>query len=211
MQEIPSKREINKAKKEAAFIDAAEKLFKQKGFEGLSIDEIVHEAGLTKRTLYQYFLSKEDLYFAVAVRGAKKLFALSEAAIIKGETALEKIRLANLAHLKLYTDDLEMFKILNYKPANQQNCEASPHFQHMVRFDGMRMAMLMELVKLGKSDGSITTEADMKKAIFFAFFSAFSLLYTISSTDKGVWKMIGLGEDEFLSFSFDQIMNALKP
>ncbi len=211
MQEIPSKRELNKAKKETAFINAAERLFKQKGFEGTSIDEVVKEAGLTKRTLYQYFLSKEDLYFAVALKGAKKLFLASEEAIAAGGSALEKIHLANMAHLHFYLDDIGMFKILNYKPANQQNCDASPHFQQIARYDGMRMALLMNLVDIGKVDGSIKTDVDMKKAIFFAFFSAFSLLYTISSTDKSVWTMLELDEAEYLNFSFDLIINAIRP
>ncbi len=211
MQEIPSKRQLNKAKKETAFLDAAEELFKEKGFEGTSIDEVAGKAGLTKRTLYQYFLSKEDLYFAVALRGAKQLFALSEEAVMAGGNALEKVHLANLAHLRFYLDDIGMFKILNYKPANRQNCDASPHFQQITEYDGRRMVLLMNLIGLGITDRSIKPEADMKKAIFFAFFSAFSLLYTISTTDKGIWKILELEEADFLSFSFDQIMNALKP
>jgi AcrR family transcriptional regulator len=71
MNEIKSKRELNKAKKEALFINAAEKLFMKKGFENTSINEVAKEAGLTKRTLYQYFQSKEDLFMQSPSREPK--------------------------------------------------------------------------------------------------------------------------------------------
>jgi AcrR family transcriptional regulator len=210
MKEIQSKRTLNKAKKKASFVDAAEKLFLQKGFENTSIEEVAKEAGLTKRTLYQYFNSKEDLFYAVALRGAKQLTFAYEEAMSKGHNALEKIRLANQAYLQFYLDYLGKFRLLNFKPTNQQNSEASPNYREIAIIDGIRMKHLMELVASGKSDGSINTNLDTKKAIFFAFFSAFSLLYTVSSTDKSVWDVLELNENDFLRFSFDLFADALK-
>ena len=47
--------------KEKQIIEAARKLFHQFGFKKVSMDEIAQEAGVTKRTIYMYFTSKEDL------------------------------------------------------------------------------------------------------------------------------------------------------
>lgn len=210
MKEIQSKRELNKAKKKASFLKAAEKLFKQNGFENTSIDEVAKEAGLTKRTLYQYFQSKEDLFYAVALKGAQQLYSASEDAVNMGKNALEKIRLANMAHLQFYTNDLEMFRLLNYRPANRQNCEASPHYREIKALDALRIQHLREFVAAGRSDGSISTRLDLEKAVFFAFYSAFSLLYTISSTNKSILDTLQLDEKEFLRFSFDLLVDALK-
>ncbi|NLI92940.1 MAG: TetR/AcrR family transcriptional regulator [Peptococcaceae bacterium] len=208
MKVIPSKRELNKAKKKASLIDAAERLFIQKGFENTSIDEVAKEAGLTKRTLYQYFLSKEDLFYAVALKGARQLFSIYEDAMSKGDNALEKIRLGNKVHLQFYTDNLGMFRLLNYRPANQKNSEASPHYRELVVLDSIRMKYYMELSAECKSDGSINTNLDITKAVFFAFFSAFSLLYTVSSLN--MWDKLELNENEFLRFSFDLLADAIK-
>ncbi len=210
MKEIQSKRELNKAKKKASLMNAAENLFIQKGFENTSIDELAKEAGLTKRTLYQYFRSKEDLFFAVALKGAKQLTCAYEEAMSRGDNALEKIRLGNQAYLQFYMNHLGMFQLLNYKPVNQKNCDESPYYQEIMILDGIRMKHYWDLVAAGKSDGSISTNLDMKKAVFFAFFSAFSLLYTVSSTDKTVWDVLELGENEFLRFSFELFADALQ-
>ena len=44
-----------------AFVNAAEELFKEKGFENTSIDDIVERVGVAKGLFYYYFDSKEEL------------------------------------------------------------------------------------------------------------------------------------------------------
>jgi len=46
-------------------LEAATTLFARKGYDGVSVDAIVNEAGLNKRMVYHYFGSKEGLYVAV--------------------------------------------------------------------------------------------------------------------------------------------------
>lgn len=210
MKENLSKREANKIQKKETFIKAAEELFVEKGFENTSIEEIVSRAGLTKRTLYQYFQSKEDLYYAVALKGARQLYEASMDAMQRGENTREKIRLANLAHLNFYKEYQNSFRILNYAPASKENSETSPHFQQVKMLDTQRMMHLASLMAAGSSDGSINPKLDMKKAVLFGFFSAFSLLYTFAFTDKSIWKALSLEEDEFLQFSFELFADALK-
>lgn len=209
MEKTLSKRESNKLKKSELFISAAEKLFIQNGFENTSIDEVAKEAGLTKRTLYQYFQNKEDLFYAVALKGAKQLLFIYEEAMKNGKDTLEKIRLGNMAYLKFYTDNIGMFRLMNYTPANKQNSEASPHYNEIRILDGIRMKYFLDFMTEGKKDGSINPGLDMKKAMFFAFYSAFSMLYTVSSTGI-LWELLDLNESEFLEFSFDMFAKALK-
>jgi AcrR family transcriptional regulator len=66
------RREQERKSREKSIIDTAERLFLEKGFESSPMEEIAHAAGFTKRTVYQYFLSKEELLFAVAVRQLSK-------------------------------------------------------------------------------------------------------------------------------------------
>jgi AcrR family transcriptional regulator len=210
MEKNFSKREMNKARHRAAILDAAEKLFLQKGFDGASIDDVAKASGLTKRTLYQYFLSKEDLFCAVALKGGKKLTYAYEEAFRQGRDALDKIRRGNQAYLQFYQEYFGMFRILNYQPANQQNCAASTNFREIELLNANRMRLFAQLVEESRADGSVNPKLDTRKAVFFAFFAAFSLLYTISSTDRNVMNILGLDENDFLRFSFDLLADALK-
>ncbi|WP_424245799.1 AcrR family transcriptional regulator [Elusimicrobium posterum] len=55
-------------------LDIAEKLFFSKGYESTTIDEIAKQSNLTKKTIYTYLESKEEIYDRVAARGYKKLY-----------------------------------------------------------------------------------------------------------------------------------------
>lgn len=59
--------------KENAIVVAAEKVFAQVGFKNAKMENIATEAGITKVTLYSYFQSKENLYFAVTYKGLQLL------------------------------------------------------------------------------------------------------------------------------------------
>jgi TetR/AcrR family transcriptional regulator len=61
-------RERNPARTRAAVLDAAEKLFAQKGFEATSLNEVGTAAGVSRGTPGYFFGSKADLYQAVLDR-----------------------------------------------------------------------------------------------------------------------------------------------
>lgn len=48
--------------KGAAILDAAKKLFIEQGYEGVSMDQIAAEAGVSKLTVYSHFGDKETLF-----------------------------------------------------------------------------------------------------------------------------------------------------
>lgn len=57
-------REEKKHKTRKAIIAAAVKLFEQKGFEKTSIEELAREAGIGKGTIYTYFQTKTEIFYA---------------------------------------------------------------------------------------------------------------------------------------------------
>src|SRR5439155_7896810 len=46
-------------------VEAATRLFAEKGYEGASVSEIVAAAGVTKGSMYHYFQAKDDLLFEI--------------------------------------------------------------------------------------------------------------------------------------------------
>lgn len=62
-------------------LGAAERLFYLGGFHATGIDRIVAEAGVTPRTLYRHFRSKEELVRAVLQRREARFLALLEEAL----------------------------------------------------------------------------------------------------------------------------------
>lgn len=52
----------------AQILDAADKAFRQLGFEGTSVEEIANRAGLTRKTVYNLFGSKEEIALCLIAR-----------------------------------------------------------------------------------------------------------------------------------------------
>ncbi|MFL5844421.1 MAG: TetR/AcrR family transcriptional regulator [Solirubrobacteraceae bacterium] len=56
-------RESKKARTRLAISDAATELFKQRGFEQVTVAEIAEAADVSIKTVFNYFATKEDLFF----------------------------------------------------------------------------------------------------------------------------------------------------
>jgi AcrR family transcriptional regulator len=62
--------------KRAAFVDAAQQLIRSKGYDAISIQDILDAVGASKGAFYHYFGSKEDLLEAVVVRIGESVLAV---------------------------------------------------------------------------------------------------------------------------------------
>ena len=54
-------------------LEEAARLFSVKRFDEVLMDDIAHQAGVGKGTIYTYFADKEELYFAVVFEGIRRL------------------------------------------------------------------------------------------------------------------------------------------
>ncbi len=71
------KLEERQARKERIILGALQ-VFKDKGLESATMDEIAQVAGFGKSTLYYYFPSKEEVFNAIMVEGWEKLWSSME-------------------------------------------------------------------------------------------------------------------------------------
>jgi AcrR family transcriptional regulator len=80
-----------KDEREAAFKQAALKVFSSKGYHKTTMSEVAMEAGFGKGTLYWYWNSKEELYFALVEESHNEFMALVRNAAEREGNALEKL------------------------------------------------------------------------------------------------------------------------
>lgn len=73
-------------------LEAAERLFAEKGFHETAMDEIVQAAHISKGGVYFHFPSKERLYFALLDRLAESLQRQVEREIARRRGAVEKVQ-----------------------------------------------------------------------------------------------------------------------
>ncbi len=82
-------------------VNYAEKVFFRKGYNEATMEEIAEEAGYTKKTLYNYFRSKEEIYGCIAERGYDILAKMSLDTLKKYEGCSEIEKIKKLAYVFL--------------------------------------------------------------------------------------------------------------
>ena len=127
-----TKSEIRTERVTNRLLDAASKLFMERGFEATSMSEIARYARASKETFYRHFTTKEDLFRAVVVRGAKLVAAELSAVLLTHEPP-EK---ALAAFGELFLDRILDAKSVAFHRVMTMERERFPEFIQTLRADG---------------------------------------------------------------------------
>ena len=60
---------VRRSPSREAIVAAAERLFLERGFGSVSMDELAEAAGVARRTLYNQFASKEEIFREMLAQG----------------------------------------------------------------------------------------------------------------------------------------------
>lgn len=205
-----SRREKEKQAREIGILNAAEQLFFEKGYDGASMDEIADKAQFTKRTLYQYFISKEDLYFAVALKWFKKLFSYFEEVMLKKTSGYDKFRFSGLAYYQFSKDYPAAFRLLNHCNVINTNKDTSSNFQKMMLLGNEMFRRFSETIEEGKKDGSVRDDLDPKTGAFSAVYLLIGFLNIITEKGDNIQKYHQLELDDFFLCGLDLIFVAVR-
>lgn len=88
-----------------AIVDAAQRLFLERGFGSVSMDELAEAAGLARRTLYNQFPSKEEIFRAMLLRLSSQLENAFPAGIETRGEVEEVLRLIAQVILDLHKNE----------------------------------------------------------------------------------------------------------
>ncbi len=108
------RRELKKVERRDNILTAAEKLFFANGYDNVSLNEIAKEADLGRSTVYLYFENKEELFFAIVLKGTKILHELIIEETDKVETSFSKLTAFRKAYYIFAKEYPEHLKAYNY-------------------------------------------------------------------------------------------------
>lgn len=106
-------REAHKREKKSHITEAAARVFARRGFFGTVMAEIAAEAGIGKGTLYEYFDSKEDLFFSVFQWLVKQSGTQAKVGISAlGGSASQRLRALSDSLMALWIDQADFFSLV---------------------------------------------------------------------------------------------------
>jgi AcrR family transcriptional regulator len=107
----PTKDEVVSAYRRDQILTAAHAVFASRGFRQATVGDIADAAGIAKGTLYLYFKSKDDIYWAAMNRGLDGLQALTTAALERVTHPREKLRAFIETKVRFFDADRDFFSI----------------------------------------------------------------------------------------------------
>ncbi|MCI0996641.1 TetR/AcrR family transcriptional regulator [Pseudomonas sp. ICMP22404] len=139
-------------RKREAILQAAIAEFRSSGFEITSMDRIAATAGVSKRTVYNHFPSKEELFAEILNRLWNSITAEQEMAYNPLEPLREQLRRLLQAKLRLMSDEnfLDLARI-----AIAATIHSPERAQNMVSRMGQREEGLTTWIRQAQIDGRL--------------------------------------------------------
>jgi AcrR family transcriptional regulator len=100
----------NQRRRQSEILDAAAKVFAERGYHGASTQDIADVLGIRQASLYYYFPSKEIALELVCMKGVEGFFEAASEVAAKKISASEKVRGLVEAHLAPLLDRADFVK-----------------------------------------------------------------------------------------------------
>ena len=178
-----SRKEIIVEMNKEAIINASEALMAKYplGLEQVTMDEIAKASDFTKRTIYRYFLSKEEIYVAICIRGFVLFHERLNKVIDPNISGIDQIEIFAKEIIKYSEEDaLHFHATIDYVPNKYSNTVREEFLKELFDQGEVSMQYLIDSIKKGILDNSIDSTLDVKETAF----SIWSMLIGLLNTKK---------------------------
>jgi len=207
---IQERKEREKERRRNEIIDAAEKIIFANGIDKATVENIAAEAELSKATVYLYYSSKEEIYFAISMRGQKILFDMFDKAVSNVKNTREKI----IAFMKT---------VVNFKKKFSNYFNAFFYFlTNEVTFDKEKvyveenrkrhekyLTTWKELIQDGKKEGVIRQDLNEINAVLLLWMQLIGFLRIYSVIKPRLKESFGIEEESLLNDYFDLVLQGM--
>ncbi len=191
-----SRKQREREQRRNGLIDAAEKLFFEKGYDNVTMDEIADEAEVNKALLYYYFKNKEALFFAVDLRGVRILHELYVKCSNLDFDGYNKIKSMIQSLFEFSRDYPDYFRIYRYARTERFQMSDNKDAKELVDLTTGIWRIMVEAILQGMNDGTIRKDVDpVEMSIYINVMSMGAL--NIDMSFKLILEGRGIHQDKF--------------
>jgi AcrR family transcriptional regulator len=149
--------------RESEIIDAAARVFAERGYHGTSTQAIADVLGMRQASLYYYFPSKEAALETVCLRGTDGFVEGAEAVVDGVGTPLEKLARLIAAHLAPIASETRHDYVKVF--INERRYLPDASRRRLGRKTGRVERCFEQVIAAGIADGSIRRDTDARLAL----------------------------------------------
>ncbi len=158
-------------------LDAAQKIFFEKGLVAATMDEIAEQAELSKGTLYLYYRSKEDLYLAIFMRGQEVLYELFRRVIEAGGPVPRVLARLGDAYIEYFERYRSYFRMMRFFETPEFHRQVSTEMRDACDVVNQRIwDLVIGFLRRGIEEGLLRRSLDPVEIAVIFWSSATSLM-----------------------------------
>jgi AcrR family transcriptional regulator len=204
-----SRKEKEKLAREEDIVNAAEKVLTVVGYSKASMEEIAKEAQFSRKTIYQYFPDKEDLFFSVLIRGFQRLLNYCLEGAKNGNTGFEKLKNLAFAYYSFYQDfpgTMELMNCVGYIKSKKENVAKHEAFNSLSNLVAQE---IQKVINEGQTDGSIRTDLDSTYLARSSQFMLTGFFCMLSTSGNTFTNHFSLDQNDFINFNINLLCDAM--
>ncbi|MCM3702109.1 TetR/AcrR family transcriptional regulator [Paenibacillus macerans] len=196
-------------------IEAAEKVFFEKGYHSATMDDVAKAAEFSKRTVYIYFTGKEQIYFEIMIRGYRRLIGMLQEDLQNGDfaDAIEAIRQMGWTMYRFNRTFPDYFKaIMEYETGERDFQKGIPDAskEECYALGEEIMETLIGLLKKGIAEGSVRADLDPAKTALVLWACIIGVFNTASKKEKYIQSYYGTTAEELVSESVALMISSIQ-
>jgi len=196
-------------------INAAEKIFFNKGYHRATMDDVAREAEYSKRTVYIYFDSKEQIYFEIMIRGYKLLIEMLKANLQKNTapTAIDELRQMASTLYQFSNDYSEYFRaIMEYENSELDFQKGIPEHskEECYALGEQVLGYLTDTLKKGISEGSVRSDLNIKYTALTLWACIIGIFNTAKKKKYYIENYHGIKSEDLVSEAFNIMIRSIQ-
>lgn len=195
---LADRKEREKKQRQGDIINAAEKLFFSRGYDKVSMNDIADEVELSKATLYLYFMDKESLFFAIALRGARILNGKYIECSKLDITGLDKIRAMGQGILEFSQRHPDYFSMLTYSGSERFGNTDNDDAREILELTNRNISLIQKAFEEGVKDGTVRSDMDPLEMAIYLCITSLSVM-NLDPRWKKALESAGISHDQFVN------------
>jgi AcrR family transcriptional regulator len=147
-----------RAARRQAIVDCATRLFAEVGYTDCEMDRVAAKIGVAKGTLYLYFPSKEELFYACVDNGMRQLQKAIQEAIANLPVSLDRIAKGIFAYLRYFDEHPDLVELLIQERASFKDRKRPTYFEHRDANRGPWRDLYQSLIDSGELRNDLPVE-----------------------------------------------------
>lgn len=211
MKKQLSRQEREKIEIETTILQHAENLFSLNGYRNTSMDTLAESCEYTKRTIYRYFVCKEDLYYAVLLKGHSELLENIQEKVKYGDIGYEKIKFAYNAFIDFYKNSNSLFDLMSEIKTTKSKKDLNTLPYYMKYADCIKAIYkeIISLFEMASCDHSIRTDVEATQLGFSTIFLLNGFIHMLSLCGDSFMEFFSLDKEQFITLTENLIFQQI--